>query len=78
MVARGVQLRTGNAQVEELKLKILEILHREGKALVALNTMLYADTVNEQLVAAQTDDSGTECQSVDLEGCDDQSSGDRS
>jgi GTPase len=47
---RGLQLRTGNAQIEELKLKILEILHREGKALVALNTMLYADTVNEQLV----------------------------
>lgn len=47
---RGIQLRTGNAQVEELKLKILEILHREGKALVALNTMLYADIVNEQLV----------------------------
>jgi GTP-binding protein Era len=47
---RGVQLRAGNAQVEELKLKILEILHREGKALVALNTMIYADNVNEQLV----------------------------
>ncbi|MBC1241456.1 GTP-binding protein [Nostoc sp. 2RC] len=47
---RGIQLRQGNAQVEELKLKILEILHREGKALVALNTMLYADTVNEQLI----------------------------
>jgi GTPase len=47
---RAVQLRTGNAKVEELKLKILEILHREGKALVALNTMLYADDVNEQLV----------------------------
>ncbi|MBW4563280.1 MAG: GTP-binding protein [Mojavia pulchra JT2-VF2] len=48
--SRGLQLRTGNAQIDELKLKILEILHREGKALVALNTMLYADTVNEQLV----------------------------
>jgi GTP-binding protein Era len=48
--SKGVQLRTGNAQVEELKLKILEILQREGKALVALNSMLYADTVNEQLV----------------------------
>lgn len=47
---RGVQLRSGNAQVDELKLKILEILHREGKALVALNTMLFADNVNEQLV----------------------------
>ncbi|MBR8838234.1 MAG: GTP-binding protein [Stigonema ocellatum SAG 48.90 = DSM 106950] len=47
---KELQLRTGTAQVEELKLKILEILHREGKALVALNTMLYADNVNEQLV----------------------------
>lgn len=47
---KGLQLRTAEAQVEELKLKILEILHREGKALVALNTMLYADNVNEQLV----------------------------
>jgi uncharacterized protein (DUF697 family) len=47
---RDLQLRTGDAQVEELKLKILEILHHEGKALVALNTMLYADSVNEQLV----------------------------
>lgn len=47
---RRVQLRTGNAQVEDLKLKILEVLNREGKALVALNTMIYADTVNEQLI----------------------------
>lgn len=48
--SRGVQLSPSVPQIEELKLKILEILHREGKALVALNTMLYADTVNEQLV----------------------------
>lgn len=47
---RSVKLKTGKSQVEELKLKILEVLHREGKALVALNTMLYADHVNEQLV----------------------------
>ncbi|MBW4599750.1 MAG: GTP-binding protein [Calothrix sp. FI2-JRJ7] len=47
---RRVQLRTGTARVEDLKLKILEILHREGKALVALNSMIYADVVNEQLV----------------------------
>lgn len=44
------QRRPGKPQVEELKLKILEILHREGKSLVALNTMLYAGDVNEQLV----------------------------
>jgi GTPase len=47
---RRVQLRTLSAQVEDLKLKILEILHREGKALVALNSMIYADIVNEHLV----------------------------
>ncbi|MEC4819921.1 MAG: GTP-binding protein, partial [Scytonema sp. PMC 1069.18] len=47
---QGIQLKPGGARVDELKLKILEILHREGKALVALNTMLFADNVNEQLV----------------------------
>jgi hypothetical protein len=41
----------GNPQIEALKLKILEILEREGKSLVALNSMLYADEVNEQIVA---------------------------
>ena len=41
----------GAPDVSELKLKILEILHREGKALVALNTLLYADDINEQVVA---------------------------
>lgn len=41
----------GKTQIEALKLKILEILEREGKSLVALNSMLYADEVNEQIVA---------------------------
>lgn len=41
----------GAADVEALKLKILEILQREGKALVAINTLLYADDINEQVVA---------------------------
>ncbi|CCI12006.1 Genome sequencing data, contig C328 [Microcystis aeruginosa PCC 9806] len=41
----------GTPQIEALKLKILEILEREGKSLVALNSMLYADEVNEQIVA---------------------------
>jgi hypothetical protein len=48
--SRMVQRKVGKPQVEDLKLKILEILHQEGKSLVALNTMLYADDVNEQLV----------------------------
>ncbi|MDJ0659721.1 MAG: GTP-binding protein [Crocosphaera sp.] len=45
------QKKRGKPQIEALKLKILEILHREGKSLVALNTLLYADEVNEQIVA---------------------------
>jgi GTPase len=59
LVARAVRrsdgkmtarLSQGSPQVEDLKLKILEVLHREGKSLVALNTMLYANDVNERLV----------------------------
>jgi GTPase SAR1 family protein len=46
----AIQRRPGKPQIDDLKLKILEILHREGKSLVALNTMLYANDVNEQLV----------------------------
>jgi GTP-binding protein Era len=41
----------GQPCVEDLKLKILEILDREGKSLVALNSLLYADEVNERIVA---------------------------
>ncbi|WP_446351307.1 GTP-binding protein [Coleofasciculus sp. F4-SAH-05] len=48
--SRAIQRRLGTPQIEELKLKILEILHREGKSLVALNSMMYAGEVNEQLV----------------------------
>ena len=44
------QLNRGAPQIDHLKLKILDILHRDGKSLVALNTMLYADDVNQQLV----------------------------
>lgn len=47
----GVKRCPGKPQIEDLKLKILDILHRDGKSLVALNTMLYADNVNEQLVS---------------------------
>lgn len=59
LVARAVQqpdgtlsaeLQPGPPQVDELKLKILEILDREGKSLVALNSLLFADDLNEQVV----------------------------
>lgn len=40
----------GEPQIEALKLKILELLDREGKSLIALNSMLYADLVNEKLL----------------------------
>ena len=45
-----VQRVRGNPQVESLKLRILELLQQEGKSLVALNSMLFADEVNEQLL----------------------------
>ncbi|MGB3613924.1 MAG: GTP-binding protein [Elainellaceae cyanobacterium] len=45
-----VQRKRGHPRVDALRLKILDVLQRDGKALVALNTMLYADEVNEQLV----------------------------
>ncbi|MEL6902363.1 MAG: DUF697 domain-containing protein [Cyanobacteria bacterium J06606_4] len=43
-------LERGAADVGQLKLKILDILQREGKALVALNTLLYADEISAQVV----------------------------
>ena len=49
------QLTRGTPQVDAVKLKILEVLQREGKALVALNTMLYADDVNEQVVQRKSE-----------------------
>ncbi len=44
------ELTRGEPQVEDLKLRILDLLDREGKSLVALNTMLFAGQVNEQVV----------------------------
>jgi len=46
----GVELQPGTPEVGELKLKILDILHREGKSLVALNSLLFADGANDRLV----------------------------
>lgn len=45
------RIERGQPQIEALKLKILEILHREGLSLVALNTLLYADELNEKILA---------------------------
>jgi GTPase len=41
----------GPPQVDALKLKILDVLDREGKALAAINSLLFADAANEQIVA---------------------------
>ncbi len=40
----------GKPQIEDLQLKILQILHQEGKSLVALNTMLCTGEINQKLV----------------------------
>ncbi|MEB3164969.1 MAG: GTP-binding protein [Prochlorothrix sp.] len=46
-----IQRQPGQPQITDLKLKILDLLHREGKALVALNSMLYADAANHHIVS---------------------------
>lgn len=46
-----VQRTAGAPQVEPLKLKILEVLQREGKSLMAINSLLFADEANGQIVA---------------------------
>jgi GTPase SAR1 family protein len=59
LVARGVkrddgsvsvELQPGTPRVDDLKLKILDILHHEGKSLVALNSLLFADAANDRLI----------------------------
>lgn len=51
----SVQRQRGQPQVDALKLRILDILQRDGKALAALNTMLYANEVNAQIVKRRID-----------------------
>ncbi|MGK7909015.1 MAG: DUF697 domain-containing protein [Synechococcus sp.] len=46
----SAKLVDGPPKVEQLKLKILEVLHREGRSLMALNTLLFADELNEAIV----------------------------
>lgn len=62
LVRRGVRRRDGSlqvemvrgpAQIEPLRLKILDILEREGKALAALNSLLFARDLSERLLARQ-------------------------
>ncbi len=45
-----VELVYGDPQVTDLKLKILDILDREGTSLIALNSMLFADHVHDRIV----------------------------
>jgi GTPase SAR1 family protein len=44
------RVERGDPQVEAVKLKLLEILQRDGKALIALNTLIYAQGVNAEIL----------------------------
>ncbi|WP_448514540.1 DUF697 domain-containing protein [Parathermosynechococcus lividus] len=44
-----VTMTVGAPQIEPLKVKILEVLAREGKALIALNSMLFANQISQEL-----------------------------
>ena len=46
----SARLEEGPPDVDELRLKILEILHREGRSLLALNTLVFADQINQQVL----------------------------
>jgi GTPase len=46
-----VQWERPSAVIEPLKARILDVLEREGKALVALNTLLMAGDLHEEIVA---------------------------
>ncbi|MEM1425971.1 MAG: YcjF family protein, partial [Cyanobacteria bacterium P01_H01_bin.130] len=46
----GVTWQPGEPQIDELRTKIFEILRREGKALVALNSLLYTNATQEQVL----------------------------
>jgi hypothetical protein len=46
----SVRRVAGTPEVADLKVKILEVLHREGKSLVALNSMLFADDINDRVI----------------------------
>jgi GTPase len=45
----------GEPQIGALKSKILEVLEREGKSLVALNSMISADRLQEQVMSCKMD-----------------------
>lgn len=45
----NVTRQRGTPQIEDLQLKILQILYQEGKSLVALNAMLFAGNINQKL-----------------------------
>jgi hypothetical protein len=46
----SISRQRGKPQIQDLQVKILQILHQEGKSLVALNAMLFTGEINEKLV----------------------------
>ncbi|MDG2989656.1 DUF697 domain-containing protein [Candidatus Synechococcus calcipolaris G9] len=62
------KLVPGPPQVTALKLKILEILEREGKALVALNSLLYANDIHEKITQRKMDIRETEANQIIWKG----------
>ncbi len=63
--------------IEPLKQRILEVLESEGKALVALNALIYARDLHEEIVARKVQDPGGVGEPIDLELLDRQGGGSR-
>ena len=47
----AVELQRGTPQIEPLRLKILDVLQREGKAIAALNALLYAQDAHDRIIS---------------------------
>ncbi len=60
----SARLEEGLPQVDELRLKILEILHREGRSLLALNTLVFADQINQQVIGRKLEHRSQQAQDM--------------
>jgi hypothetical protein len=60
----SARLDQGEPDVDGLRLKILEILHREGRSLIALNTLLFADHLNQQVIERKLEQRASRAQQL--------------
>ncbi|MDX2271347.1 MAG: GTP-binding protein [Cyanobacteriota bacterium] len=60
----SARLETGSPQVDDLRMKILQVLHQEGRSLLALNTLLVADRIHQEVLQRKLDQRSTLAQDL--------------